>query len=47
MQEQQDGFEIKEKYKDSSISYPNYGRGLKAPGIDLNTFMVQQKMCEE
>jgi len=34
----------KETYKDSSISYPSYGRGLK-PNINMNTFMVQQQMA--
>tara|TARA_B110000285_G_scaffold234753_1_gene312846 strand:+ start:328 stop:507 length:180 start_codon:yes stop_codon:yes gene_type:complete len=33
-------FEVKERFKDSSINYPTYGRGLKKPGIELNTFMV-------
>lgn len=47
MRQQQEGFETKEKFKDQSINYPNYGRGLKAPGIDLNTFMVQEKMCAD
>jgi hypothetical protein len=35
-----EAFDIKEKFKDSSINYPTYGRGLKKPGIELNTFMV-------
>ena len=47
MKLQQDQFEIKEKQKDQSINYPNYGRGLKPPGIHLNTFMVQEKMCAD
>ena len=47
MSEQQETFEIKERFKDQTINYPNYGRGLKAPTIDLNTFMVQEKMCED
>ena len=42
-----EAFEVKEKFKDSSINYPTYGRGLKKPGIELNTFMVQQKMCAD
>ena len=41
MREKQDNFETKEKFKDQSINYPNYGRGMKLPSIDLNTFMVQ------
>jgi hypothetical protein len=47
MQQQQETFEIKEKFKDQSINYPNYGRGIKLPGIELNTFMVQEKMCDD
>lgn len=34
----------KEQFKDCSISYPSYGRGL-TPNINMNTFMVQQKMA--
>jgi hypothetical protein len=29
----------KEQFKDCSISYPSYGRGL-TPNINMNTFMV-------
>jgi hypothetical protein len=29
MQQEQDNFEIKERFKDASINYPTYGRGLK------------------
>ena len=47
MSEQQETFETKERFKDQTINYPNYGRGLQAPTIDLNTFMVQEKMCED
>lgn len=47
MQQQQDTFEIKEKFKDASINYPTYGRGLKLPGIELNTFMIKQDMCTD
>ncbi len=36
-------FTTKEQYKDSSTSYPSYGRGLQ-PKITLNSFMVQEKM---
>ena len=39
--------ELKEKFKDSSIKYPSYGRGLKPPSIDLNTFMVKQKKVKK
>jgi hypothetical protein len=44
LNEMQDNFEIKEKHIDSSISYPTYGRNLK-PGLELDTFMIQQNMC--
>ena len=47
MKEQQETFEIKEKFKDASINYPTYGRGLEMPGIELNTFMVNEKMCAD
>ena len=40
MRDQQEKFETKERFKDASINYPTYGRGLKMPGIELNTFMV-------
>ena len=33
----------KQHYKDSSTSYPTYGRGL-TPNIDMNTFMVQEQL---
>ena len=42
MKEAQEKFETKERFKDASINYPTYGRGLKLPGIELNTFMVQE-----
>ena len=47
MRERQDNFQTKEYFKDASINYPTYGRGLKMPGIELNTFMVQPGMCED
>lgn len=47
MRDQQDKFETKERFKDASINYPTYGRGLKMPGIELNTFMVQEGMCAD
>lgn len=47
MREQQENFEIKERFKDASINYPTYGRGLKMPGRELNTFMIQETMCED
>jgi hypothetical protein len=47
MKERQEKFEIKERQKDASINYPTYGRGLRMPGIELNTFMVQEGMCQD
>lgn len=47
MKAQHEHFETKEKFKDASINYPTYGRGLPNPGIELNTFMVQETMCED
>lgn len=47
MRERQENFQTKEYFKDASINYPTYGRGLKMPGIELNTFMVQPGMCED
>lgn len=47
MRERQENFSTKEYFKDASINYPTYGRGLKMPGIELNTFMVQPGMCED
>lgn len=41
--EQKESWETKEQFKDSSLSYPSYGRGLK-PNINMNTFMVQEGM---
>ena len=38
-----DNFETKERFKDNSLSYPSYGRGLE-PNIEMNTFMVQENM---
>ena len=40
MNGQKETFEIKERFKDSSINYPTYGRGLKLPAMELNTFMI-------
>ena len=40
-------FETKERQKEPSINFPTYGRGLKAPGIDLNTFMINDRLCED
>lgn len=47
MNMQKETFEIKERYKDSSINYPTYGRGLKLPQMQLNTFMISQTMCTD
>jgi hypothetical protein len=43
MTEMKETWETKEQFKDSSLSYPSYGRGLK-PNINMNTFMVQEGM---
>jgi hypothetical protein len=29
------------------VNFPSYGRGLPDPGPKLNTFMVQEKMCDD
>ena len=42
--EQKEAFEIKETFKDNSLAYPSYGRGLQ-PNINMNTFMIQEGMC--
>ena len=42
--EQKEAFEVKERFKDNSLAYPTYGRGLQ-PNINMNTFMVQEGMC--
>ena len=44
MQMQKENFETREKFKDASINYPTYGRGLQPPGVKLQTFIVQQGM---
>jgi hypothetical protein len=43
MTELKEDWTTKEGYKDSSTSYPCYGRGLH-PNINMNTFMIQEKM---
>jgi hypothetical protein len=43
MGEMKETWTTKEQYKDSSTSYPSYGRGLQ-PNINMNTFMIQEKM---
>jgi|TARA_B110000305_G_C19294723_1_gene566012 hypothetical protein len=47
MNENKETFETKERFKDSSINYPTYGRGLKLPQMELNTFMISQTMCTD
>ena len=42
--ESKEAFEVREHFKDNSLSYPSYGRGLQ-PKIDMNTFMIQDSMC--
>jgi hypothetical protein len=42
--EQKEAFEVKETFKDNSLAYPSYGRGLQ-PNINMNTFMIQETMC--
>ena len=41
--EMKENWETKERFKDNSLSYPSYGRGLE-PNIEMNTFMVQEGM---
>jgi len=41
-----DSFTVKERFKDASINYPSYGRGLPhPPKQNMDTYMVQPKMC--
>ena len=47
LKQQKEKFEIKEKQKEPSINFPTYGRGLRPPTIDLNTFMVNDKLCAD
>jgi hypothetical protein len=42
--ESKENFETKQRYKDNSLAYPTYGRGLD-PHRDMNTFMVQENMA--
>ena len=45
-QAKMDGHAVKERFKDSSINYPSYGRGLPhPPKQNMDTYMVQPKMC--
>lgn len=41
--EQKECFEVRETFKDNSLAYPSYGRGLQ-PNINMNTFMIQENM---
>ena len=41
--EQKESFETREQFKDNSLAYPTYGRGLQ-PNINMNTFMIQEGM---
>ena len=49
MNEQKENFETKERFKDATINYPNYGRGLIGPNLqpprELGTYMNQLTMC--
>ena len=47
MRGQKEHFQTKEYQKIKSINYPSYGRGLANPGMELNTFMIRQDMCED
>ena len=42
-----ENFETKERQKEPSINFPTYGRGLVPPGMELNTFMINEKLCED
>lgn len=39
IKEMKETWTTKEQFKDCSISYPSYGRGL-TPNINMNTFML-------
>lgn len=47
IKEKYENFETRERQKEPSINFPTYGRGLKPPGIGLNTFMINEKLCED
>jgi hypothetical protein len=47
MREAKEHFTTKEYQKIASVNFPSYGRGLKDPPPQLNTFMVQEKMCDD
>lgn len=42
--EQKESFETKQKFKDNSLAYPSYGRGL-IPHREMNTFMIQENLA--
>ena len=42
--EEKDAFMTKQKYKDNSLAYPTYGRGL-LPEREMNTFMIQPNLA--
>lgn len=37
--EQKEHFEVRMHYKDNSLAYPTYGRGLQ-PNMQMDTFMI-------
>lgn len=47
MRELKEHFTTKEYQKIASVNFPSYGRGLPDPDPKLNTFMVQEKMCDD
>lgn len=40
---EKEAFETKEHFKDNSLAYPTYGRGL-TPNMNMDTFMIQEGM---
>lgn len=44
LQETKETFETRQRYKDNSLAYPTYGRGL-IPVRDMNTFMIQPNLA--
>jgi hypothetical protein len=42
--EQKETFETRQRYKDNSLAYPTYGRGL-TPDREMNTFMIQPNLA--
>lgn len=47
LREQWEMRDVKERQKDASINYPSYGRGLPHPRRDLETYMVNENLCED